>query len=126
MVGTTIQAEDWPEPLEASPDVIRALLWSFSFAEFQRFKIVRQDGWELWGLGGKDGWNLRTGTVQPRRSLTAVSAGSKYARRRLRSSLPWSLFNRFEHFDMDFVERVAAEFVDGASPPTLVSWVEMP
>jgi hypothetical protein len=122
----TIQAEDWPEPIDASPDVIRATVFCGWSKDFFRFKIVRQDGWEFWGIHDKKkGWNMRTGTARPPREQSAVSIGSKYAGKALRLSFLGRIFNRFEYFDMNHVEKVAVEFLNGASPPTLVDWVEM-
>jgi hypothetical protein len=122
----TIQAEGWREPIAASPDVIRAALFSVSSQHFSRFKIVRQDGWEFWGIYyNKKGWNMRTGTVHPIHELSAVRMGSKYSGKRLRLSFPWSLFARLEHFEMADVEKAATEFLEGASPPGLVEWVEV-
>jgi hypothetical protein len=94
--------------------------------EFFRFKIARPDGWEFWGIRyKKSGWSMRTGALRPRRELSAVSIGSKYAGKALSLSFPGRFFNRFEYFDMNDVEKVAVEFLNGASPPTLVDWVEM-
>ena len=125
---TTIEALDWPEPMDASPDVIRATVFSGGSVEGFCFKIVRPDGWEFWGIRfkkKKKGWNMQTGTLLPRRSLSAVSIGSKYAGKALHASFPRRIFNRFEYFDMSDVAKVAVEFINGASPPTLVGWVEI-
>jgi hypothetical protein len=122
----TIEAVGWLEPIDASPNVIRATVFCGGSIDFFQFKIVRPDGWEFWGNRyTKKGWNMRTGTLRPRHELSAVSIGSKYAGKALSLSFLGRIFNRFEYFDMNVVEKVAVEFLNGASPPTLVDWVEM-
>ena len=124
--ATTIESDGWPAPINASPDVIRVTLYSGEKISSFRFKMARWDRWELWGIHEpKKGWNIRTGSTRVKRELSAVRSGSKYAGQQMRLSFPWFLFNRFEFFSTLDAEKVALEFLEGASPPSSVQWVEL-
>ena len=60
---TEIDGALWPEPLAATPEVVRAAFYTGEASEDFSFRVTRPDSWEIRGTRQEEGWFITRGKI---------------------------------------------------------------
>ncbi len=123
---TEIDGAFWPEPMQATPEVVRATIYTGEAAEDFSFRVTRPDGWEIRGARINKGWFITRGKIRSGESeFRAVPKGDPRSGKEYPFPLWRSLFSdRNVHvFSAAETVSIVHEFMQGDFELARLGWM---
>lgn len=117
-----ILGEGWPEPIEASEDLVRVTMFTAMQSKFFEFRVTRPDRWEIRGNRYDHGWFIDRGHLDQNVGFRAVPIGDRRDGQQMR----WyhHLSGKSVHvFELEEATRLIVDFMLGDVELSRLGWM---